>query len=249
MFYDLNIRKLNFFIIKKVRVNMEKENDNLYYNYDSLILDLNINYIINKIKVVNINDLSIILNYNNNFSSNKFNFDIKQEKYNYDIVKINKLIVGIEGTEIEDIFPKNDDTKYVSFIQYAKSIDIKNKTLNEIKCIFCLLCVEKLKIEDHDEQEIALYLLTLQYWNYLLENYKKYGWIDNLLAIVKVNKDCYVYNIKVEKEYIEKFINKCKSFKYDFEEIIIEKCKLEIEDQKEIIKYLGFGVFDIFNKI
>lgn len=228
---------------------MENENNNLYYTYDSLNLDLNINHIINKIKVVNINDLSIILDYNNKFSSNKFNFDINQEKYNYDLVKINKLIVGIEGTELEDIFPKNDDTKYVSFIQYPKYINIINKSFNEIKSIFCLLCVEKPKIEEHDEQEIALYLLTLQYWNYLLENYKIYGWINNLLAIVKVNNDCYIYNIKIEENYMEKFINKCKLFKYDFEEIIIEKCKLEIKDQKEIINYLGFGIFDIFNKI
>jgi hypothetical protein len=58
-----------------------------------------------------------------------------------------------------------------------------------------------------------------------------------------------IYNIKIEKKYMEKFINKCKSFKYDFEEIVIEKCKLDINKQLELIKYLGFGIFDVFNKI
>jgi hypothetical protein len=217
--------------------------------YESLNLDINIKYIINKIKIVNIDNLSIILNYNNNFSSTKFNFDINQEKYNYNIIKINKLIIGIEDTEIEEVFPKNEETKYISFIQYPNYVNITNKTLNDIKNIFCLLCVEKIKIEEHDEQEIALYLLTLQYWNYLLESYKKYGWIDNLLAIVKVDNECYIYNIKISKIYMEEFINKCKSFKYDFKEIVIEKCKLDINKQLELIKYLGFGVFDIFNRI
>lgn len=228
--------------------NVLKKDEN-FFTYESLNLDINIKYIINKIKIVNIDNLSIILNYNNNFSSTKFNFDINQERYNYNIVKINKLIIGIEGTEIEDIFPKNDETKYISFIQYPNYVNIVNKTLKDIKSIFCLLCVEKPKLEDHDEQEIALYLLTIQYWNYLLENYKKYGWIDNLLAIIKVNSECYIYNIKIEKKYIENFINKCKLFKYDFEEIVIEKCKLDINKQLELIKYLGFGIFDVFNKI
>lgn len=221
-----------------------KNKDHL--TYESLNLDVNIKYIINKIKIVNIDDLSIILNYNNSFSSTRFNFDINQEKYNYDIIKINKLIVGIESTEIENIFPKNEETKYVSFIQYPNHINIINKTLNN-KSILCLLLVEKHKLEGHDEQEIALFLLTLQYWNYLLENYKEYGWIDNLLAIVKIDNECYIYNIKIKKEYMEIFINKCNLFRYDFEEIIIEKCKLDINKQMELIRYLGFGVFDVFN--
>ena len=90
-------------------------------------------------------------------------------------------------------------------------------------------------------------MLTLQYWNYLLENYKEYGWIDNLLAIVKIDNECYIYNIKIKKEYMKIFINKCNLFRYDFEEIIIEKCKLDINKQMELIRYLGFGVFDVFN--
>lgn len=228
--------------------NTFKEKDNEFLVYESLNLDINIKYIINKIKIVNINNLSIILNRDNSFSSNRFIFDINQEKYNYNIIKINKLIVGIEGTEIEDIFPKNEDTKYISFIQYPNNINIVNKTLNDTKNIFCLLCVKKPKIEDHDEQEIALYLLTLQYWNYLLENYKVYGWINNLLAIIKVNNECYLYSIKIDEKYIENYISKCKIFKYNFEDIVIEKCYLDINKQLELIKYLGFGVFDIFNK-
>jgi hypothetical protein len=245
----INNKFKNIKIENNDEYNILKKEGETFFTYESLNLDINIKYIINKIKIVNINNLSIILNYNNNFSSTKFNFDVDQEKYNYDIIKINKLIVGIKGTEIEDVFPKNNATKYISFIQYPNYINIINKTLNDIKNIFCLLCVEKQNIEKHDEQEIALYLLTLQYWNYLLENYKKYGWIDNLLAIVKVNNECYIYNIKIEKKYMEKFINKCKSFKYDFEEIVIEKCKLDINKQLELIKYLGFGIFDVFNKI
>lgn len=226
--------------------NIFKSENKDYLTYESLNLDVNIKYIINKIKIVNIDDLSIILNYNNNFSSTRFNFDINQEKYNYNIIKINKLIVGIEGTEIENIFPKNEETKYVSFIQYPNYINIINKTLNN-KSILCLLLIEKHKLEGHDEQEIALFLLTLQYWNYLLENYKEYGWIDNLLAIVKIDNESYIYNIKIKKEYMEKFINKCKLFRYDFEEIIVEKCKLDVNKQMELIRYLGFGVFDVFN--
>lgn len=245
----INNKFKNIKIENNDEYNILKKEGETFFTYESLNLDINIKYIINKIKIVNINNLSIILNYNNNFSSTKFNFDVDQERYNYDIIKINKLIVGIKGTEIEDVFPKNNATKYISFIQYPNYINIINKTLNDIKNIFCLLCVEKQNIEKHDEQEIALYLLTLQYWNYLLENYKKYGWIDNLLAIVKVNNECYIYNIKIEKKYMEKFINKCKSFKYDFEEIVIEKCKLDINKQLELIKYLGFGIFDVFNKI
>lgn len=233
----------------KIENNKILKKEEKFFIYENLNLDINIKYIINKIKIISIDNLSIILNFNNNFSSNKFNFDINQEKYNYDLVKINNLIVGIKDTEIEDIFPKNDDTKYISFIQYPKHINIINKTLNEIKSIFCLLCIEKPKIEDYDEQEIALYLFTLQYWNYLSENYKKNSWINNLLAIVKVDNECYIYNIKMEKKNIEIFINKCKNFKYDFDEIIIEKCKLDINKQSELIKYLGFGIFDIFNKI
>lgn len=228
--------------------NTFKEKDNEFLVYESLNLDINIKYIINKIKIVNINNLSIILNCDNSFSSNRFIFDINQEKYNYNIIKINKLIVGIEGTEIEDIFPKNEDTKYISFIQYPNNINIVNKTLNDTKNIFCLLCVKKPKIEDHDEQEIALYLLTLQYWNYLLESYKVYGWINNLLAIIKVNNECYLYSIKIDEKYIKNYISKCKIFKYNFEDIVIEKCYLDINKQLELIKYLGFGVFDIFNK-
>lgn len=228
--------------------NTFKEKDNEFLVYESLNLDINIKYIINKIKIVNINNLSIILNCDNSFSSNRFIFDINQEKYNYNIIKINKLIVGIEGTEIEDIFPKNEDTKYISFIQYQNNINIVNKTLNDTKNIFCLLCVKKPKIEDHDEQEIALYLLTLQYWNYLLESYKVYGWINNLLAIIKVNNECYLYSIKIDEKYIKNYISKCKIFKYNFEDIVIEKCYLDINKQLELIKYLGFGVFDIFNK-
>lgn len=226
--------------------NIFKSENKDYLTYESLNLDVNIKYIINKIKIVNIDDLSIILNYNNNFSSTRFNFDINQEKYNYNIIKINKLIVGIEGTEIEYIFPKNEETKYVSFIQYPNYINIIDKTLNN-KSILCLLLIEKHKLEGHDEQEIALLLLTLQYWNYLLENYKEYGWIDNLLAIVKIDNESYIYNIKIKKEYMEKFINKCKLFRYDFEEIIVEKCRLDVNKQMELIRYLGFGVFDVFN--
>ena len=120
--------------------------------------------------------------------------------------------------------------------------------MNDTKNIFCLLCVKKPKIEDHDEQEIALYLLTLQYWNYLLESYKVYGWINNLLAIIKVNNECYLYSIKIDEKYIKNYISKCKIFKYNFEDIVIEKCYLDINKQLELIKYLGFGVFDIFNK-
>lgn len=239
-----NIKNLK--IEKNDEHNIFKKEDE-FLTYGSLILDINIKYIINKIKVVNIHNLSIILNYNNNFSSTRFNFDVNHEKYNYDIIKIIKLIVGIKDTEIEEVFPKNEETKYISFLQYPKYVNVINKTLNDIKSIFCLLFVEKIKIEEHDEQEIALYLLTLQYWNYLSGNYKKYGWIDNLLAIVKINNECYIYNIKMEIKYMEEFINKCKLFKYDFEDIVIEKCKLDINKQLELIKYLGFGVFDIFN--
>lgn len=228
------------------------ENEEIIYNndylsYNHLNLDININYIINKIKIVHIKDLSIILNYTNNFTSTRFNFDINREKFIHELIKINKLIVGIEGTEIEHIFPINDETKYVSFIQYPNYINLSNKTLKDINCIFCLLCIEKPKIQNNDEQEIALYLLTLQYWNYLLENYKKYGWIDNLLAILKKDNECYIYSIKISKKYMENFVNKCKLFKYDFEDIIIEKCKLDINEQLDLIKYLGFGVFEVFS--
>lgn len=247
-------KKYELFLNNKIKSiktedNEPKTQNETFLIYENLLLDINIVYIINKIKIANINDLSIILNFNNNFSSTKFNFDIKQEKYNYDIMKFNKLIVGIKDTEIEEIFPKNESTKYMSFIQYPKYINVINKTLNDINGMFCLLCVEKIKIEDHDDQEIALYLLTLQYWNYQLENYKKYGWIDNLLAVVNVNNNFYVYNIKTDKIFIQNFINKCKLFQYDFEEIQIGKCKLDTNKKIELIKYLGFGIFDIFNKI
>lgn len=217
-----------------------------YLSYDYLNLDININYIIDKIKIVNINDFSMILNYTNDFLSTRFSFDINQEKYSYDIMNINKLIIGIKDTEIEDIFPKNESSKYVSLIQYPKYININNIPLEKINCMFCLLLVKKLKIESHDEQEIALYLFTLQYWNYLLENYKKYGWINNLLAVVNLNNECYIYSLKIKKDNIDNFINKCKLFKYDFEEIVIEKCKINVNNQSELIKYLGFGVFELF---
>lgn len=217
-----------------------------YLSYDYLNLDINISYIINKIKIVNINDFSMILNYTKNFSSTKFNFDVNQEKYSYDVININKLTIGIKDTEIEDIFPKNESTKYVCLIQYPNYIYINNIPLEKINCLFCLLFVKKLKIETHDEQEIALYLFTLQYWNYLLGSYKYYGWIDNLLAIVNVNNECYVYSIKIKKDNIKNFIDKCKIFKYDFEDIVIEKCKINVNNQSELIKYLGFGVFEIF---
>lgn len=216
-----------------------------YINYESINLDINIVHIIGKIKIVPINDLKVIFNYKNNFNIDRFIFD--DNKYNYELVKINKLIVGIEETEIEEMFPKNHKSIYASIIQYEKNINIENKTLNKINPIFCLLFIEKNYIDELNDQEITLYLLTLQYYNFLLKSYKKYEWINNLLAFVKCDDECFVYSLKITKEEIENFYNKCKNFKYDFKDIVVEKCKLEIDDQKKIIKYLKFGVFAIFN--
>lgn len=213
--------------------------------YDNINLDINIKYIINKIKIVPIPDLSIIFNYTNNFNLNRFIFD--ENKNNYELINIKSLSVGILGTEIEDTFPKNINSKYACIIQYPKDFNIIDKKLNEINCVFCLLCVEKENIDNHDEQEIALYLFTLQYWNHLLDNYRKYGWINPFFAIIKKDKECFIYTLKIEENNMKKFINNCKIYKYDFEDIIIEKCKLEKEDQIQLIKYLGFGIFDLFN--
>lgn len=221
-----------------------KYNDN-YINYEGINLDINIIYIINKIKIVPINDLMIILNYRNKFNIDKFVFN--NNKYFYELIKINKLIVGIEGTEIEETFPKNHESIYSTLIQYEKDIKIENKTLHEINPVFCLLLIEKNNIDNLNEQEISLYLFTLQYYNYLLKSYEKYKWVDNLFAIVKYDDKCFMYSLKITKRQMEEFCNKCKSFKYDFEDIVVEKCSLDTNGQKTIIKYLGFGVFDIFN--
>lgn len=226
--------------------NLENDIKEEYINYECLLLDINIKHIIDKIKIVSIKNLSIILNYNNNFNINRFLFD--DNKYSYELIKINKLMVGIKDTEIEEIFPKNNESIYASIIQYEKNVhNIENKFLNDIKSIFCLLLIKKPYINSLNDQEIALYLITLQYWNYILKTYLKYEWIDNLLAFVKIDEKCFVYSLKFKKKDIEIFYNKCKNYKYDFEDIIIEKLELKIDDQKEIIKYLDFGVFDIFN--
>lgn len=65
--------------------------------------------------------------------------------------------------------------------------------------------------------------------------------------MVRNNGKCFIYSLKLKKKDIENFYDKCKNYKYDFENININKQELEINDQREIIKYLGFGVFDIFN--
>lgn len=226
---------------------LEYDKSKEYIDYDDLLLDINIVYIINKIKIVPIKNLSMILNYNNDFNINRITFD--NNKYDYEIIKINKLTVGIKDTEIEEVFPKNNESIYSSIIQYNKNFYIKNNSLKDINSRFRLLFVEKKYIDDLSDQEIALYLFTLQYWNYLLEleAFIKYEWIDNILALVKNNGKSFIYSLKLKKKDIENFYNKCKNYKYDFENINIEKQELETDDQKEIIKYLGFGVFDIFN--
>lgn len=180
----------------KLNYNETKE----YINYDDLFLDINIIYIINKIKIVSIKNLSMILNYNNNFNLNRYIFN--EDKYNYELIKINKLIVGIKDTEIEENFPKNNESIYASLIQYRKNIYIENNTLKNIDCIFRLLFVEKQYIDNLNEQEISLYLFTLQYWNYLigLETSKRYEWVDNILAFVKKDNKCFIYSLKIKKK-------------------------------------------------
>lgn len=70
-------------------VNDLEEYDKLkkYIDYDDLLLDINIAYIINKIKIVPIKNLSMIFNYNNDFNINRITFD--NNKYDYELIKIN----------------------------------------------------------------------------------------------------------------------------------------------------------------
>lgn len=222
------------------------KNNNNYISYESINLDINIIYIINKIKVIYINDLSILFNYNLDFFTNKICFD--DNKYDYNLIKINKLIVGIEGTIIEEVFPKNQENIYSVLIQYEKDKNInKEQTLDKIKPIFCLLLIENKHIDNLNEQEIALYLFTLQYYNYLLKSYKRFKWINNLLAIVKTDNESFLYSLKINEKEINDFYYKCKKYEYDFNDIIIEKYILNTYEQKKIIDFLNFGVFDLFN--
>lgn len=216
-------------------------------HYNEIVLDINIVHIIKKIKIVSIKNLSMILGYDNSFNINRVTFD--NNKYDYELIKINKLIIGIKDTEIEQVFPKNDRSVYASIIQYKKNITIENNTFKDINSRFKLLFVEKQYINELADQEIALYLFTLQYWNYLLdlESSIEQEWTNNILAIVKNSESCFIYSLKITKKEIKDFKNKCETYKYDFNDINIEKQELEIDGQREIIKYLDFGVFDVFN--
>lgn len=175
-------------------------------------LDIFLDRIKDKIKINETTNIYSILD-----DGERLNVDL--DYYEYVPFPIEKLIVGILDDKTikgkKDIYendiidyPKNLDSKYLSILCCPKKrIDVESnnvyKLIKDSDGIFCLLFCKKTYIGDLDEQEIALFLYTLQYYNLILNNYNKYGWIENFLAIIEVDDIYFIYMLKLKKDIIK----------------------------------------------
>lgn len=224
-------------------------------------LDIYIKRIINKIKIVEINEIYHILD-----NSKRFHVDI--DYYKHAPLPINQLIVGIlddetiegkkdilENDNVED-FPKDTSSKYLSIVCYPNIKKVDNYEFDNIyklikynNGIFYLIFIKKDKVESNDEQEIGLFLFTLQYYNYILETYNKYNWIENMPAVLKINDNYFLYMLKIKKNDMDVFYNECKNLNYNFNDIIIEKYQFNNKNQLETLaKYIDINPTLIFER-